>query len=92
MGAWFDCELPAANLAAGHHYLRIIQLYLERAPMGRDPLRVRHELTELIQKQIDAIEKETFGGTTEAERREYDERRIRIDELHDELTRFKTAA
>ena len=35
--------------------------------MSRDPLRVRHELTELIQKQIDAIEKETFGGTTEAD-------------------------
>jgi hypothetical protein len=60
--------------------------------MGRDPVRVRYELTELIQKQIDAIEKETFGGTTEAERREYDERRIRIDELHDELTRLNTAA
>jgi hypothetical protein len=56
------------------------------------PQRVRHELTELIQKQIDNIEKETFGGATDVERREYEERRKRIDELHREFQRFNTAA
>jgi hypothetical protein len=36
------------------------------------PQRVRHELTELIQKQIDSIEKERYSGATDAERREYE--------------------
>jgi hypothetical protein len=48
------------------------------------PQRVRHELTELIQKQINSIE-ETYGGATDRERWEYEERRRRIDELHGEL-------
>ncbi|MGA8493780.1 MAG: hypothetical protein WB711_25395 [Terriglobales bacterium] len=52
----------------------------------------RRELTKLIQKQIDTIEKETFGGATDVERREYEERRKRIDELRRELERFNTAA
>jgi polyhydroxyalkanoate synthesis regulator phasin len=56
------------------------------------PQRVRHELTELIQKQIDNIEKETFGGATDVERREYEEMRKRIDELRREFERFNTAA
>jgi hypothetical protein len=56
------------------------------------PQRVRHELTELIQKQIDSIEKETRGGATDAERREYEQRRRRIDELHCELERLNSAA
>jgi hypothetical protein len=49
------------------------------------PQRVRHELTELIQKQINSIEEETYGGATDRERWEYEERRRRIDELHGEL-------
>lgn len=56
------------------------------------PQRVRHELTELIQKQIDSIEKERYSGATDAERWEYEERRKRIDELHSELQRLKCAA
>jgi hypothetical protein len=60
--------------------------------MECNPLRVRHELTELIQKQIDTIEKETFGGATDVERREYEDRRKRIDELHRELQRLNFAA
>jgi hypothetical protein len=60
--------------------------------MDRDPIRVRQELTELIQKQLDTIEKETFGGTTDAEHREYEKRRKRIDELYDECQRLNTAA
>ena len=60
--------------------------------MERDPVRVRRELAQLIQKQIDTVELETFGGTTDAERREYEERRKRIDELYEELQRFNMAA
>jgi hypothetical protein len=56
------------------------------------PQRVRHELAELIQKQIDSIEKETRGGATDAERWEYEQRRKRIDELHCELQRLTAAA
>jgi Leu/Phe-tRNA-protein transferase len=60
--------------------------------MERDLVRVRRELTQLIQKQIDTVELETFGGATDAERREYEERRKRIDELYEELQRFNMAA
>jgi hypothetical protein len=60
--------------------------------MDRGPQNVRRELTELIQKQIDNIEKETFGGATDVERREYEEMRKRIDELRREFERFNTAA
>jgi|HubBroStandDraft_4_1064222.scaffolds.fasta_scaffold141073_2 hypothetical protein len=52
------------------------------------PQRVRHELTELIQKQIASIEKETYGGATDKDRWEYEERRKRIDDLHCELQRL----
>jgi len=55
------------------------------------PQRVRHELTELIQEQINSIEKETYGGATDVERCEYEERRKRIDELHCELQRLEFA-
>jgi hypothetical protein len=57
----------------------------------RIPQRVRHELTELIQKQINSIEEETYGGATDRERWEYEERRRRIDELHGELQRLASA-
>jgi hypothetical protein len=55
------------------------------------PQRVRHELTELIQKQINSIEKETYGGASDRDRWEYEERRKRIDELHCELQRLESA-
>jgi hypothetical protein len=42
--------------------------------MERDLVRARHELTQLIQKQIDAVELETFGGATDVECREYESR------------------
>jgi hypothetical protein len=56
------------------------------------PQRVRHELTELIQKQIASIEKETYGGATDKDRWEYEERQTRIDELYGELQRLNPAA
>jgi hypothetical protein len=55
------------------------------------PQRARQELTELIQKQIDSIERETYGGATDKDRWEYEERRKRIDELHCELQRLESA-
>ena len=53
--------------------------------MDRDPRQLRRELTQLIQKQIDTLEKETFGGATDAEHREYEQRQKHIDELYSEL-------
>ena len=60
--------------------------------MDCDPVGARQELAELIQKQIDTIEKETFGGTTDVEHREYEKRQKRIDELYRELQRLNPAA
>jgi hypothetical protein len=74
------------------HHLTRTHSSLERAPLECNPLRVRNELSELIRKQIDAIEKETFGGATDVERREYEDRRKRIDELYDQLQHFNAAA
>jgi hypothetical protein len=60
--------------------------------MDRDPVRIRHELTQLIQQQINTIEEECFGGATDVEHREYEARQRRIDELYDEFQRLNTAA
>ena len=60
--------------------------------MDRDPKQLRRELTELIQKQIDTLGKETFGGATDAEHREYEQRQERINELYSELQLLKIAA
>lgn len=46
---------------------------------------VPHVLVALIERQIESLEKETFRGLTDAERREYEERQERIDELCDQL-------
>ncbi len=46
---------------------------------------VPHVLVALIESQIESLEKETFRGLTDAERREYEERQERIDELCDQL-------
>ena len=60
--------------------------------MDRDPTQLRSEISQLIKKQIDALEKETFGGATDAEHREYLQRQRRIDELYSELHRLQSAA
>jgi hypothetical protein len=52
----------------------------------------RRELTQLIQEQIDAVENQIFGGATDAEHLEYEQRQKRIDELYDELYRLNAAA
>ena len=46
---------------------------------------LRHEIIELLGKQLDTLESETFGGLTTTERREYEERGDRIHQLYDEL-------
>jgi hypothetical protein len=48
---------------------------------SRNPKGVPSELVQLVEKQIESLEKETFGGVTDAERREYENRQDRIDEL-----------
>jgi hypothetical protein len=47
--------------------------------------RARAELVELIESQLKTLEKETFGGVTEAELREYEDRRDRIGQLYTEI-------
>ena len=53
---------------------------------------IRAELVALFQKQLEALEVDTFVGLTDLERIEYAARHDRIQELHAKLGRFKTAA
>jgi len=46
---------------------------------------IRSELTLLVNKQMDTMEKETFGCVTSAELNEYEDRLVRICELYSEL-------
>jgi hypothetical protein len=59
---------------------------------SRNPKGVPSELVQLVEKQIESLEKETFGGVTDAERREYENRQDRIDELCDKLRYLHPAA
>ena len=47
---------------------------------------------QLIEKQVEMLAKETCVGLTEAELREYDDRKERIDELYDALDHLDFAA
>jgi hypothetical protein len=58
----------------------------------RDPQKLPRELVQLMEKQIDSLEKETFVGVTDAERREYVQRQDRIDELCETLHYLHRAA
>jgi|SRR5579863_4592944 len=53
---------------------------------------LRSELVQLIEKQIEMLAKETCVGLTEAELREYDDQKERIEELYDALDRLAVAA
>ena len=53
---------------------------------------LRSELIQLTDKQISALEKRTFGGITEAEQSEYEERQERIRDLFIELHHLDPAA
>ncbi len=60
--------------------------------MDRDPRQLQSEINQLIKKQLDTLGREIFGGVTDAEHQEYEQRQRRIDELYGELQRLKSAA
>jgi hypothetical protein len=53
---------------------------------------IRAELIALFQKQLEALELDTFVGLTDVERIAFSARHNRIQELHAKLGQFKTAA
>jgi hypothetical protein len=57
-----------------------------------DLKQLRGELVQLIEKQIEALAKETCNRLTEKELREYDDRKKRIDELYASLYNLDSAA
>ena len=59
---------------------------------SHDSQHVRSELVVLLEAQLDVLEKETFGGVSEAELCEYEDRHDRICELYDELLERESAA
>ena len=54
--------------------------------------RARAELIDLLESQLNTLEKETFGVVTEVELCEYDERRDRIRQLYAEFIDDQEAA
>jgi hypothetical protein len=50
-------------------------------PSPDSKTRARDELVDLIESQLNTLEKETFGVVTEAELCEYEDRRDRIFQL-----------
>jgi hypothetical protein len=68
---------------------------MPRRPLGapvEELEEIRAELIVLFQKQLEALERDTFVGLTNVERYDYDVRHDRIHELHAKLGQFKTAA
>jgi len=57
-----------------------------------NPQKLPSDLVQLMGKQIESLEKETFVGLTAAERREYEERQHCIDELCEKLRYLHPAA
>ena len=53
---------------------------------------IRAKLVALFEKQLEALERDTFVGLTDIERYQYDARHDHIHELHSKLGQFKTAA
>ena len=54
--------------------------------------RARAELVDLIETQLNTLEKETYGVVTEVELREYEDRCERIRQLYIELIDREAAA
>jgi hypothetical protein len=54
-------------------------------PSPDSTTRVRAELVNLIESQLNTLENQTFGCVTEAELSEYEDRRDRICQLYAEL-------
>ena len=63
----------------------VVLLSKEGVMQYSNPAVLPRELVQLMEKQIDSLERETFGGLTDVERGEYEERQERIDELCDKL-------
>ena len=63
-----------------------------RALPSRDKKELRNELVNLIEKQMEMLAKESCDGLTEAELREYDDRKQRIDDLYEALDHLDFAA
>jgi hypothetical protein len=61
-------------------------------PSPDSEARARAELVDLLESQLNTLEKETFGCVTEAELGEYDDRRDRICHLYAELIEREAAA
>ena len=61
-------------------------------PSPDSKTRARAELVDLIESQLNTLEKETFGCVSEAELREYEGRRDRISQLYTELIDREAAA
>jgi hypothetical protein len=61
-------------------------------PSPDSTTRARAELADLLESQLNTLEKETFGCAKEAELREYVDRRDRICHLYAELIDRETAA
>ena len=53
---------------------------------------IRAEVLALIERQVEALERDTFVGLTDVERYEYDARHDRIRELHAKMGQFKAGA
>jgi len=52
----------------------------------------KHELVNLLNEQLSALEKQLYGVVSEPEMREYETRRDRIVELYNEVVDRPTAA
>jgi len=58
----------------------------------RNQEQLRNELIQLTEKQINTLEKQMFGGVTDAEKREYEERQDLIRDLFTDLHHLAPAA
>jgi hypothetical protein len=61
-------------------------------PSPHSKTRARAELVDLLESQLNTLEKEVFGCITEAELLEYENRRDRICHLYAELVDREAAA
>lgn len=82
-----DTVAPLARLIV---YLHLVQREFVMEP--HDSKHIRGELVVLLDEQLDTLERETFGGVTEAELCEYEDRHDRICDLYDELLKREAAA
>jgi len=73
----------------------VFYIHLAKAPFGREsmtPSTLVGEIVVLLHEQLDTLERETFGGVTEAELCDYDDRLDLISKLYNELLKRRAAA